>query len=65
MNSVRILNARVLNGTMGEMIDMADEAIKTRKQIFGTGINLNQLYLMRKNPEFAYAIDRAVLCPPD
>jgi len=65
MNSVKILNANVLNGSLKEMIELSDEAIVSKKQIFGTGINLNQLYLMQNNQDFANAIDKAVLCPPD
>lgn len=65
MDSVQILNARVLNGSLEEIMCLADEAIINRKQIFGTGINLNQLYLMQTNEDFAAAIDNAVLCPPD
>jgi len=65
MDSVKILNASVLSGSLEEMMELADEAISSRSQIFGTGINLNQLYLMQHNKDFAYAIDNAVLCPPD
>lgn len=65
MDSVKILNVRVLNGSLEEMMELSDEAIRNRKQIFGTGINLNQLYLIQNNPDFAHALDRAVLCPPD
>lgn len=65
MQSVKILNARVLSGSLEEMMELSDEAIRSRSQIFGTGINLNQLYLMQNNKDFAHAIDNAVLCPPD
>ena len=65
MDSVKILNARILNGSLEEIMEMSDEAIHSRKQIFGTGINLNQLYLMLNNSDFASAIENAVLCPPD
>lgn len=65
MDSIKILNVRVLNGSLEEMMELSDEAIRNRKQIFGTGINLNQLYLIQNNPDFAHAIDNAVLCPPD
>ena len=65
MDSVKILNARVLNGTLEDMVELAENAIENKRQIFGTGINLNQLYLLRKNLDFAQAIDNAELCPPD
>lgn len=65
MDSVQILNARVLNGSLEQIMGLADEAIVYKKQIFGTGINLNQLYLMQTNKDFASAINSAVLCPPD
>ena len=44
MDSIKILNANVLNGSLEEIIEMSDEVIQSRNQIFGTGINLNQLY---------------------
>ena len=65
MDSIKILNANVLNGSLEEIIRMSDAAIQSGNQIFGTGINLNQLYLMQHNADFANAIDHAVLCPPD
>ena len=65
MESVKILNANILSGSLEEIIEISDEAIQSRDQIFGTGINLNQLYLMQHNKDFANAIDHAVLCPPD
>lgn len=65
MDSIKILNANVLNGTLEEIIAMSDEAIRSRDQIFGTGINLNQLYLMQHNANFANAIEQARLCSPD
>lgn len=64
MEAVKILNAHVLSGSIEDIMELSEEAIKKRKQIFGTGINLNQLYLMNNNPEFAFAIEQAVLCPP-
>ena len=65
MDSIKILNANVLNGSLEEIIEMSDEVIQSRNQIFGTGINLNQLYLIQNNPDFAHAIDNAALCTPD
>jgi len=65
MESVKILNAHVLSGSLKEIMQLSDEAIRSRNQIFGTGINLNQLYLMQNNQDFAHAMDNALLCPPD
>ncbi len=64
-NYIRILNARILNCSLEEMVSVSEKAIITRRQIFGTGINLNQIYLLKNNKEFAAAIDKARLCPPD
>ncbi len=63
--TVKILNANVLDSNLEEMIAIAEDSITRRYQRFGTGINLNQLYLLRNNKEFAQAIDHAVLLPPD
>ncbi len=65
LKTVKVLSANVLDSTLEEMVMIADDSITHHYQRFGTGINLNQLYLMRTNKEFADAISQAVLLPPD
>lgn len=65
LDYVKIYRANILNCTLEELIDFSDEAILQRVLVKGTGVNLNQLYLVKKNEEFARAIENCKVLVPD
>lgn len=65
LDYVQILQVRVLNCTMEELMEFTNEGIVNRQLLRGTGINLNQLYLLKHNPEFTEAVVNSCLLVPD
>lgn len=59
------LYVNVLNGTLKGILKISNDAIQSRNRILGAGINLNRIYLIQHNTDFANAIEQAIFCPLD
>lgn len=65
MDKVKIMNIDVLDCTIDELMDYTKQSIDDRCLRRGTGVNLNQLYLLKNNSEFANSVKKCDILIPD